>query len=79
MRVYSQMLGSLLLRTYARAQRIYQAMLSRGFDGSVRVMRTLHFTGHDTAFMLGWSFALVFMRLYNVPLLIGDLVTGLIS
>jgi len=79
MRVYSQMLGSLLLRTYARAQRIYQAMLARGFDGSVRVMRVLHFTGRDAAFMLGWSAAFVFVRVYNVPLLIGDTVTGLIS
>lgn len=79
MRVYSQMLGSLLLRTYARAQRIYQAMLARGFDGSVRVMRTLHFTARDTVFMLGWSTALVLMRVYNVPLILGDLITGLIS
>jgi len=78
-RAYAQMLGSLLLRTYARAQRIYRAMLSRGFDGSVRVMRVLHFTARDAVFMLGWSAAFLLMRLYNVPLLLGDLVTGLIS
>ena len=35
-RVYGQILGQLLLRTYARAQRIYNAMLCRGFDGHVR-------------------------------------------
>ena len=42
-RVYSQILGHLLLRTYARAQRVYQAMLARGFDGHVRILRTLDF------------------------------------
>jgi len=31
--VYASLLGHLLLRAMARAQRIYQAMLSRGFDG----------------------------------------------
>ncbi len=43
MRVYSQILGHLLLRTYARAQHVYQAMLARGFDGHVRILRTLDF------------------------------------
>ena len=38
-RVYGQMLGQLLLRTFARAQRIYLAMKCRGFDGQVRVAR----------------------------------------
>ncbi len=44
-RVYGQMLGQLLLRTFARAQRIYLAMKSRGFDGEIRVARRLHFRG----------------------------------
>ena len=42
-RVYGQMLGQLLLRTFARAQRIYLAMKARGFDGNVRIARRLHF------------------------------------
>jgi len=78
-RVYGQILGHLLLRTFARAQRVYQAMLARGFDGHVRAMRTLDFTARDTAYMLGWSAAFVVFRLYNIPLLLGRFVTGLIS
>jgi cobalt/nickel transport system permease protein len=77
--VYGQILGHLLLRTYARAQRVYSAMLARGFDGQVRVMRALHLTGRDVAYVLGWSAAFVLFRLYNVPLLLGGLITGLIS
>jgi len=78
-RVYSQILGHLLLRTFARAQRVYQAMLARGFDGHVRVMRTLDFTTRDGLYIAGWSAAFVLFRLYNVPLLLGQFVTGLIS
>lgn len=79
MRVYVNMLGHLLLRTYARAARVYQAMLARGFDGRIRVFRTLRFTGRDAAYTLGWCAAFAVFRLYNVPLLLGRLLTGLIS
>jgi cobalt/nickel transport system permease protein len=75
-RVYVQMLGSLLLRTYDRARRIYSAMLCRGFDGRVRVMRRLRLTSRDVAFTLGWSAVFLLFRIYNVPLLLGRLVTG---
>ncbi|NTW29317.1 MAG: cobalt ECF transporter T component CbiQ [Coriobacteriia bacterium] len=79
MRAYGQMLGHLLLRTYARAQRVYDAMLCRGFDGHVRVMKRLRFTGRDWMFMVGWSALFVVFRLFNVPLLLGQIVTGLIA
>ena len=46
-RVYGQMLGQLLLRTFARAQRIYLAMKCRGFDGEIRVGRPLRFGAAD--------------------------------
>jgi cobalt/nickel transport system permease protein len=74
---YAHILGSLLVRTYERAGRIYSAMLSRGFDGTVRVPRTLRFAGRDVVFVLGWSAALIGMRLYNVPVLLGRAITGL--
>jgi cobalt/nickel transport system permease protein len=79
LRVYGQMMGSLLLRTYARAQRIYLAMLCRGFDGQIRVRARLRFTGRDAAFVLGWSAAFLLFRLFNVPLLLGQIVTGVLS
>lgn len=78
-KVYARMLGQLLLRTYARAQRIYAAMLCRGFDGHVRTLRTLRFTWRDWAFIFSWSALFVVLRLYNVPLLLGQLVTGSVS
>ena len=76
-RIYGQMLGQLLLRAFARAQRIYLAMKSRGFDGQVRVARRLDFRMADLVFTLAWSAAFVVFRLVDVPLAIGHLVTGL--
>jgi cobalt/nickel transport system permease protein len=35
-RVLGGMIGSLFLRSYERSERVYAAMLSRGFDGTVR-------------------------------------------
>ena len=75
-RVYGQMLGQLLLRTFARAQRIYLAMKCRGFDGEIRVGRPLRFGAADLTFTLAWSAAFVLFRLVNVPLALGHLLTG---
>lgn len=73
LRVYAQMLGQLLLRTYGRAQRIYLAMKCRGFDGEIRIARTLRFSSGDLLFMVGWSVAFVLFRVVNIPGLIGGL------
>jgi cobalt/nickel transport system permease protein len=75
-RVYARMLGQLLLRTFARAQRVYLAMKCRGFDGQVRVARRLRVRASDVAFVLGWSAAFVLFRVVDVPTALGRLVTG---
>jgi len=38
-RVTGRMIGSLFIRTYERSERIYQAMLARGYDGAFRTLR----------------------------------------
>ena len=50
------MAGVLFLRTYERAERVYQAMLARGFDGEVRTLRPLRFRTTDLAGLaVGWA------------------------
>lgn len=78
LRIYGQMLGQLLLRTFGRAQRVYLAMRCRGFDGEIRVARQLHFGRADLIFMLGWSAAFVLFRAVNIPMWLGK-VTELAS
>lgn len=77
LRVYGHVLGHLLLRSVARAQRVHRAMLCRGFDGEFRVMRRLRIGVPEVVFTVGWSALFLLFRLYNVPQLLGGLAGGL--
>lgn len=77
MRIHAQMLGQLLLRTFARARRVYLAMKCRGFDGQVRIARRLRLRASDVLFAVGWSAVCVVFRFVDVTTLVGRLVTGL--
>ncbi len=77
--VYASMLGHLLFRTYDRANRVYRSMLSRGFDGQIRIARPLRLGGRDVIFTLAWSTIFVLFRVFNVPLLLGQAVTKVIA
>ncbi|MHB0858178.1 MAG: cobalt ECF transporter T component CbiQ [Anaerolineae bacterium] len=44
-RIAGGMIGTLFLRTYERSERIYQAMLARGYDGEMRVLKSRSVTG----------------------------------
>ena len=76
---YGSLLGHLLLRTLDRAQRLHLAMLSRGFDGEIRLLRPLHLHGRDVVFFLGWSGLFVLLRLYNISHWWGTWVMGLVK
>lgn len=79
MKVFASVVGHLLLRTLDRAQRVHRAMLSRGFDGEVRVLRPLRISLPDVIFTLGWLAAFAVMRSYNLPQLLGAMLTQVIS
>jgi len=76
---YSSLLGHLLLRTLDRAQRLHLAMLSRGFDGEIRLLRPLHLHARGVGFFLGWSGFFVLLRTYNVSQLSGAWVMELLK
>jgi cobalt/nickel transport system permease protein len=76
-KVFTYMIGQLLLRTLARAQRIHLAMRSRGFDGVIRLGRPLKIRWPDVVFCAGWSSLFVLMRWYNIPHLLEHLLTGM--
>ena len=46
-RVTGSMVGSLFLRSLERSERIYSAMLARGYDGEVRALHAPTLTAHD--------------------------------
>lgn len=76
LRVYGAMLGSLLLRTLDRAQRVHAAMCCRGFDGRVRTLESLHLRIGDVLFVAGWLAFFVLLRVFNLAGLLGALATG---
>lgn len=52
-RLLGSMLGTLLLRSFERAERMYQAMLSRGSSGEFPILAPRRFTWRDLAFLAG--------------------------
>lgn len=56
--VLGSMIGSLFIRSYERSERIYAAMLSRGFAGEIRTLTRLDWQNHDTWVGLAWATAL---------------------
>jgi len=77
MRVFVRIVGTLFLRTVERAERIYGAMLSRGFRGEVPSMRREALRLTDVAFVLASGGYFALCRFVPVPETIGRLVRGL--
>lgn len=71
--------GQLLLRTFDRAQRIYQAMNMRGFTGEYYTGKTVKPGMKDFTYLAVWSFMFILARLYNVPILLGSLFAGMVK
>lgn len=76
---FGSLVGHLLLRTWQRAERIHVAMLARGFTGAFHASRQSRFGASETIFVLFWSILFIFLRLQNASLLLGTLITGLVS
>jgi cobalt/nickel transport system permease protein len=53
-RTAGHMAGSLFVRSYERGERIYSAMLSRGFDGHGRSINLLSFKAVDVSSLVIW-------------------------
>lgn len=80
LRQFGSLVGHLLLRTWERAERIHLAMLLRGFSGEIHSSRPMTGIGrNELLFMCGWGSLFLLMRCYNVPQLIGGLLTGIFS
>lgn len=51
-KVFGNIIGLLFIRSYERGERIYNSMLSRGFDGSINTMNDLRLTSKDFIFSI---------------------------
>ncbi|MFD2360463.1 energy-coupling factor transporter transmembrane component T family protein [Saccharococcus thermophilus] len=76
--VWGSFAGQILLRTFERAERVYQAMSLRGFTGEYHTGDISKLSFKDLAYFTAWSLFFVIARIYNIPVLIGSLFTGVI-
>lgn len=77
--VWGSFAGQLILRTYERAQRVYQSMSLRGFTGEYNTGKISRIGLKDFVYFTGWSLFFIIARIYNIPTLIGSLFTGVIK
>lgn len=71
--------GQLILRTFDRAERVYQAMLLRGFTMEYNAGRIEKAKFKDFAFLTGWSLFFIIAKIYNLPLFLESLITGVVK
>jgi len=61
-REFGSMTGNLLLRTFDRAEIIHQAMMCRGFNGTMPATRVSCWRVTDLVYITGWTFILLMLR-----------------
>jgi cobalt/nickel transport system permease protein len=71
--IAGSMLGGLLLRSVARAERIHTAMLARGFDGMFAPTSTERFAVRDVVFLGAVVLFVALVRAFNLPRALGAL------
>lgn len=76
--VWGSLAGQLIIRTFERAQRIYQAMCLRGFAGEYNIGGYRKIKAADWAYLAGWVLFFAVARIYNIPVMIGSLLTGVV-
>jgi len=59
LKTIGNMIGTLFIRSYERGERVYAAMLSRGFDSQIRSLRQLSFHKADAYFGIAFGLALL--------------------
>ncbi len=75
---FGSLTGHLLLRTWQRAEHIHTAMRARGFIGRFHAHRRSHFGVTGLSFVLGWTLLFITLRIYDLPGILGALLTGIL-
>jgi cobalt/nickel transport system permease protein len=78
-KVFVRLVGILFLRTVDRAERIYYAMLSRGFQGDIPTLKRSRMAAADLTFMATTIAFLGVFRFFRVTEGIGRAVQGLFA
>jgi cobalt/nickel transport system permease protein len=72
----SSFVGHLFLRSFARAERVYDAMKCRGYSMKTPPVSAVPLKGEDAVFLLAAAAFCAFFRFVDLPLLAGRLIGG---
>ena len=61
-KVFSNILASLFIRSYEHAEEVYLAMCARGFDGNIRTLSEFKLRAADGVFLFAVSLIMLFIR-----------------
>ncbi len=64
-RMWGVFIGQLLIRTIERSERIYKAMLSRGFSGSIEGDFSFVWRTKETLYLVIWTGVFVVLKVYR--------------
>jgi cobalt/nickel transport system permease protein len=76
---FGPLIGHLLIRTWARADRIHMAMVVRGFSGEFHSRRISRFGCKDYLYVAAWSLAFIILRAEDITEILGTAFTRLFS
>ena len=65
-RTIGNMIGTLFIRSYERGERVYSAMMARGFDGQTRTLESLNFRQLDVVFGISLGLVLILATVLNL-------------
>lgn len=77
--VWGSLAGHLLLRSFDRAERVHQAMLLRGFSGEFHTGAPPRLVWQDITYLVGWGAFFALARSFDLPGLLGSLMTGVMT
>lgn len=70
LRLWGILIGQLFIRSIDRAERINNAMLSRGFSGTLPTYAfPSRWKTRDSLFLFGWVVVFIFLRIFNLSIL----------
>jgi cobalt/nickel transport system permease protein len=77
-KAWASFAGQLLIRTFDRAQRVYNAMCIRGFTGEYNTGGVSKMKFRDYIYLVCWTLFFAAVRVFDLPELIGSIITGVV-
>lgn len=73
-KTFTNVLGTFLLRSMERSERIYHAIRARGFDGQIRLLRDFRIDFTDIMFAVISVSVFITLRTFDIVQLLGELI-----